>query len=150
VQFRLIRQEMIPSLIWWLAGVGALLFILPGAVRLVQDDSESRRREGRSRTALRRSRRELKRISSVDDYTTVSEVVTAYIADKFSLQSAGLDMDSVNALLTDIVDDEKRKELGEILTACSEGRFSPGKAQESAVELAGTVANILISLEEEL
>ena len=59
-------------------------------------------------------------------------------------------MDSVNALLTGIVDDEKRKELGEILTACSEGRFSPGEAQDSAVELAGTVTDILISLEVEL
>ena len=150
VMFRPIRQEMIPSLIWWLTAVGALFFILPGTVRLIKGDGESRRREGRSRTALRRSRRELKRITSFDDYTTVSEVVTAYVADKFGLPSAVLDMDSVNALLTGIVDDEKRKELGEILTACSEGRFSPGEAQDSAVELAGTVTDILISLEEEL
>ena len=150
VKFRPIRLEMIPSLIWWLTAVGALFFILPGTVRLIKGDGESRRREGRSRTALRRSRRELKRITSFDDYTTVSEVVTAYVADKFGLPSAVLDMDSVNALLTGIVDDEKRKELGEILTACSEGRFSPGEAQDSAVELAGTVTDILISLEEEL
>ncbi|HIC51372.1 MAG TPA: hypothetical protein EYO96_01835, partial [Candidatus Marinimicrobia bacterium] len=150
VKFRPIRLEMIPSLIWWLTAVGALFFIFPGTVRLIKGDGESRQREGRSRTALRRSRRELKRITSFDDYTTVSEVVTAYVADKFGLPSAALDMDSVNALLTGIVDDEKRKELGEILTACSEGRFSPGEAQDSAVELAGTVTDILISLEEEL
>lgn len=150
MQFRLIRQEMIPSLVWWLAGIGALLFILPGAVLLVQGDSESRRLEGKSRTALRRSRRKLKRITSVDDYTTVSKVITVYIADKFGLPSTGLDVDTINSLLTDIVSDEKRKELGEILTASNEGRFSPGKAQKSAVELAGTIKEILTSLEEEL
>ncbi|MBV54795.1 MAG: hypothetical protein CMG27_03275 [Candidatus Marinimicrobia bacterium] len=150
VQFRLIRQEMIPSLVWWLAGIGALLFIFPGAVLLVQGDSESRRLEGKSRTALRRSRRKLKRITSVDDYTTVSKVITVYIADKFGLPSAGLDVDTINSLLTGIVSDEKRKELGEILTVCNEGRFSPGEAQKSAVELAGTIKEILTSLEEEL
>jgi hypothetical protein len=150
VQFRLNRQEMIPSLVWWLAGVGALLFIFPGAFRLVQGDSESRRREGRARTALRRCRRELRKIVSADDYSSVSNAVTGYVANKFGLSSVVLDTDSINTLLKGIVNDETRKELCKILTACNEGRFSSETDTESAVELAGTVANILISLEEEL
>lgn len=150
VQFRLIRQEVIPTLFWWLAIAGAVLFIVPGAVRLVQGDRESRKREAQARTALRRCRRRLKRISSNDDYGSVTEAITSYVADKFGLPSAGMDTHSIDTLLMGIVTDDKREELGQILTACNEGRFSPGAAAESAVELAGTVTELLSSLEREL
>ncbi len=150
VQFRLIRHEVIPMIFWWLASAGAVLFIVPGAVRLVQGDRESRKREARARTALRRCRRQLKRISSDDDYGSVTEAITGYVADKFGLPSAGLDTYNIDTLLMGIVTDDKREELWQILTACNEGRFSPGAAKESAVELAGNVAELLSNLEGEL
>lgn len=150
VRFSLIHNKVIPTFFWWIVITGTVFFISPGAVRLVQGDKESRRKETLARSALRRYQRQLKQISSPEGYGEVADAVSGYVSDKFGLPHAGMDGESIDVLLKGNISDVKREELGQILKECNEGRFSPKAAVKSAVELAHKVAELLKNLEEEL
>jgi hypothetical protein len=120
------KQSQNPYLIFGIYLLSVILIILPSLIFKIYANRLSTEDLRRSKSALRRAFKKLRKSDS-DQFTNTSSAVYGYLKDKMQLTSDKLDPLKVNSVLKGIVNDNKSiEDLIDLLKMCDAGRFAPG------------------------
>ncbi|MBI2192400.1 MAG: protein BatD [Planctomycetes bacterium] len=145
------------SLPWYLRPGLWLLLPLPAFLCLACALFERRRSRLRSDPGLQRSQKalrharqrleEARRTEGSEAYQKVSEALTGYLADKFNLSPAGVDVGNASQLiLPKGVGDEPIVELVSCLNLCDQGRFGGDASKAAREQVIQQAEKVLTSL----
>jgi len=115
-----------PYLIFGIYLLSLILLILPSIVFKIHENRLSTEDLRKSKSALRRARKKLKK-SDGDQFTNTSNAIYGYLKDKIQLSSDKLDPLKVESILREkFIDTTLIGKLTELLKTCDAGRFAPG------------------------
>ncbi len=120
------KQSQNPYLIFGIYLLSIILIILPSLIFKIYANRLSTEDLRRSKSALRRAFKKLRK-SDGDQFTNTSSAVYGYLKDKMQLTSDKLDPLKVNSVLKGMINDNKSiEDLIDLLKMCDAGRFAPG------------------------
>ncbi|RMF06527.1 MAG: protein BatD [Candidatus Neomarinimicrobiota bacterium] len=110
------------------------LWLLPAVVRQSRQAREATEKERRARTALKRARRDLQRISG-SPFEAIPPIVYRYIRDRFQYHTEILDAQGVKAIFRERgLDGDAVEGIVDVLHQCDAGKYAPGAtAAETAL-----------------
>lgn len=148
VRLKPLSERMIPKLFWWFTALALALFAAPRVVTSFVESKEERGALSKSRNAIRRVRKNLRKVRDPAYFYLVSDAVFGYFGDKLGLSRTGMDSASLKKLLNGRLDTGTIQDLTEILVLCDRARYAPSDLEDGEKDAVTVAQQATVLLKE--
>ena len=146
VKLKPLSERMIPAFFWWFTIAALALFLTPRVVTSLEDGKEERSAISRSRNAMRKARRKLRKVKDPSGFHLVADAVFSYFSARLGISRAGMDSASLNRILDGRLGSDTIQDLTDILVSCDHARYAPSDLADKGKDAAAMAKRTTVLL----